>query len=449
MAEYARDQKDILVSRLREEPKRLIIVTGPRQAGKTTMVSQALREFHGRIVFADGPVDSSADRRFVDPLGLAVADRFSAFDDPVVESITNPLFPAAGNARTEHQRRFLPDRDEQWLIREWTNSRRKLAESDSGYVLAVDEVQKIPNWSETVKGLWDEDRHNNLPLHVILLGSAPLLMQSGMSESLAGRFETIHLNHWSYMEMSALADTDLAQYVYFGGYPGAASYINNETRWRDYIHNSLIKPNIERDILAMERVDKPALLKTLFELSAQYSGQILSYTKLQGNLHDAGNTTTLARYLVLLESAGLIAGLPKYAGSVLRRRSSSPKLIVLNTALMSALSDYSFGEAFADRTFWGRIVESAVGAHLFNTSPTGCKLYYWREQNSEVDFVLRRGQRLAAFEVKSGSRSAGDTGFLAFQRRFNTNVRQISVGGDGVPLAEFLATPASYWFDGQ
>ena len=426
MAEFERAQKDILISRLREEPKRLIIVTGPRQAGKTKMVEQALREFHCRMVSADGPADSSADRRFVDPLGSAAADRFSAFDA-----------------------RFSPDRDEQWLIREWTNSRQRLAQSDSGYVLAIDEVQKIPNWSETVKGLWDEDRHNDLPLHVILLGSAPLLMQSGMSESLAGRFETIQLNHWSYPEMSALADTDLAQYVYFGGYPGAASYISNEIRWRDYIHNSLIKPNIERDILAMERVDKPALLKTLFELSAQYSGQILSYTKLLGNLHDAGNTTTLARYLVLLENAGLIAGLPKYAGSVLRRRSPSPKLIVLNTALMSALSDYSFGEAIADRTYWGRIVESAVGAHLFNTSPTGGKLYYWREQNFEVDFVLQRGRRLVAFEVKSGSRSAGDAGFLAFQRKFKINVRQITVGDDGVPLAEFLATPASHWFEQQ
>ena len=424
MAEFERDQKAILVSRLREEPRRLIIVTGPRQAGKTTMVSQALREFHGRMVFADRPVDSMADRRLIDPLGLTAA---------------------------EDATRFSPDRDEQWLIREWTNARRKLAESESGYILAIDEVQKIPNWSEIVKGLWDEDRYNDIPLHVILLGSAPLLMQSGMSESLAGRFETIELNHWSYPEMSELADIDLAQYIYFGGYPGAAPYINinDVTRWRDYIHNSLIKPNIERDILAMERVDKPALLKTLFELSAQYSGRILSYTKLQGNLHDAGNTTTLARYLVLLENAGLVAGLPKYAGSVLRRRSSSPKLIVLNTALMSALSDYSFSEACADRTFWGRIAESAVGAHLFNTLPSGGKLYYWREQNSEVDFVLGRGQRLVAFEVKTGARSATDTGFLAFQRKFNASVRQISVGDGGVPLAEFLATPASHWLDEQ
>ncbi len=339
-------------------------------------------------------------------------------------------------------------------MQEWEIARRRLAESDSGYVLAIDEVQKIPNWSEIVKGLWDADRRLNLPLHVVLLGSAPLLVQSGMSESLAGRFETIHLSHWSYSEMSALASIDLRQYVYFGGFPGAAPYIHDEGRWQNYILNSLVRPNIERDILAMERVDKPALLRTLFELSAQYSGQVLSYTKLLGHLHDAGNTTTLARYLALLENAGLITGLPKFTGSVLRRRSSSPKLIVLNTALMSALSDYSFMEANADRTFWGRLVESAVGAHLFNTRGAVAKLFYWREENDEVDFVLQRGRRLLAVEVKSGSKRTGSRGFDSFRKRFDAETKALTVfayqdtpAEDNIPLAEFLSVPADEWFN--
>ncbi|MYA66263.1 MAG: ATP-binding protein [Gammaproteobacteria bacterium] len=425
MTKFERAQKDILVSRLQEEPKRLIIVTGPRQAGKTTMVQQAMAEFRCRFVSADEPTRTFAE------LGALSIDDHTIGDAP-----------SPGQSK-----------DGRWLVQEWEIACKRLAESDSGYVLAIDEVQKIPNWSEIVKGLWDTDRLNNRPLHVILLGSAPLLMQSGMNESLAGRFEPIHLSHWSYPEMSALAAMDLRQYVYFGGYPGAASYTHEEGRWRNYILNSLIKPNIERDILAMERVDKPALLRTLFELSAQYSGQILSYTKLQGNLHDAGNTTTLARYLALLENAGLIAGLPKYTGSVLRRRSSSPKLIVLNTALMSALSDYSFSEAYADRTFWGRIVESSVGAHLFNTRGPGVKLFYWREQNDEVDFVLQRGRRLLAVEVRSGSKPIGRRGFDAFRKRFNTEIETLTViteqgalTEDNVPLAEFLSVPADDWF---
>ncbi len=426
MAAFERAQKDILVSRLREEPRRLIIVTGPRQVGKTTMVQQALAEFRCRFVSADEP-----ERTFAEMGTLSIDDL------------------SIGGASDTGQ-----VKDERWLVQEWEIARRRLAESDSGYVLAIDEVQKIPNWSEIVKGLWDADRLNDRPLRVILLGSAPLLMQSGMSESLAGRFETIQLSHWSYPEMSALAAMDLRQYVYFGGYPGAASYTHDEGRWRNYILNSLINPNIERDILAMERVDKPALLQTLFELSAQYSGQVLSFTKLQGNLHDAGNTTTLARYLALLENAGLIAGLPKYTGSVLRRRSSSPKLIVLNTALMSALSDYSFMEANADRTFWRRLVESAVGAHLFNTCGSVAKLFYWREQNDEVDFVLQRGRRLLAVEVKSGSKRTGRRGFDAFRKRFNNEIKELTVfvergtpTEDNIPLAEFLSVPADEWLN--
>ena len=338
------------------------------------------------------------------------------------------------------------ERDAHWLVEEWERARRELSASKAGFVLAIDEVQKVPNWSETVKGLWDADRREGRMLHVILLGSAPLLMQRGMSESLAGRFESIQLTHWSYSEMSAAFDFDLPSYIYFGGYPGAASIIHDQARWRAYVLNALVEPNIERDILAMQRVDKPALLKRLFELGAEYSGQILSYNKLLGQLDDAGNTTTLARYLDLLSNAGLITGLPRYSGGAHRRRASTPKLNVLNTALMSAQSGYAFEEARADRSFWGRLVESAVGAHLFNTRPPEVQLYYWRELGNEVDFVLERARRLIAIEVKSGARQPNLTGLKRFAERFNTE-RVVVAGAEGVSLAEFLSTPAGTWFN--
>ena len=422
MVEFSREQKDLLISRLREYPTQLIIVIGPRQTGKTTMVQQALAEFRNHYVSADEPSEAFAD------------SRTALIDD---------------NSPAGSHMALATERNERWLVRQWETARKRLVDSETRFVLAVDEVQKIPNWSEVVKGLWDRDRLDRNPLHVVLMGSAPLLLQKGLSESLAGRFETIRLAHWSYTEMSALADIDLSQYVYFGGYPSAAFKIHDELRWRSYIQESLIKPNIERDILALERVDKPALLRNLFEVAALYSGQILSYTKMLGGLHDAGNTTTLARYLELLGNAGLIAGLSKYSGTELRRRSSSPKPIVLNTALMSVLSGYSFKEARADRTFWGRLVESAVGAHLFNTSLPDTKLYYWREKNAEVDFVLQQGRKLVAFEVKSGTRSGGNAGFLAFQERFGNNTKFVKVSKNGITLAEFLATPAAHWFDEQ
>ena len=239
-------------------------------------------------------------------------------------------------------------------------------------------------------------------------------MQRGMTESLAGRYETIHLTHWSFSEMSAAFDFDIKSYIYFGGYPGAASLISDQERWKKYIAGALIEPNIERDILALERVDKPALLKKLFEYGADYSGQILSYNKMQGQLQDAGNTTTLARYLDLLSNAGLITGVTKYSGSIHHRRSSSPKLNALNTALMSAQSGYTFEEAQSDRSFWGRLVESAIGAHLLNTARPEYRIFYWKENAFEVDFVLERRPRIIAIEVKSGARRRSIGGIKKF-----------------------------------
>ena len=420
---YEREQISTLFQRLDEKPQRLIIVTGPRQTGKTTLVRQVLERIDRQSLYL--PVDEP--------------DQFTLPDTPGLEDYTT-AFP--GQAAVP----FPDERDTRWLVRHWERARMDASRSERGFVLVIDEVQKIPNWSETVKGLWDADRRHGCPLHVVLLGSAPLLMQKGMSESLAGRYETIRLTHWSYAEMSAAFDFDLAHYIYFGGYPGAVSLVHDQSRWRDYIVGSLIEPNIERDILAMQRVDKPALLKRLFELGAGYSGQILSYNKMLGQLQDAGNTTTLARYLELLSEAGLITGLSRYARGVHQRRASSPKLNVLNTALMSSQSGYTFEEARSDRSFWGRLVESAVGAHLFNTKTPEVRLHFWRDRNHEVDFVLERGRRLAAFEVKSGVRRSSVSGLAEFEDRFDV-IASIVVGEGDVPIPEFLSIPAGEWLE--
>ena len=419
MAAYKRAQISTLFDRLREKPQRLTIVTGPRQTGKTTLVLQALGQLEGpsRYVSVDEP-------------------------DPAIL----PPTPDLGRSGPVLTGRHDGSRDAHWLVGQWEQARLQAEGSDRGLVLAIDEIQKITNWSETVKGLWDADRRHGRPLHVILLGSAPLLMQQGLSESLAGRYETVRLMHWSFAEMSAAFGLDLQRYVYFGGYPGGAAFIPEQGRWRAYIAEALVEPNIERDILAMQRVDKPALLKRLFQLGAEYSGQILSFNKMLGQLQDAGNTTTLARYLDLLSNAGLMTGLAKYAAGAHRRRASSPKLNVLNTALMAVASGYTFEEAKADRSYWGRLVESAVGAHLFNTGTPEHRLYYWRENGCEVDFVLARGRRLVAFEVKSGARKPGTSGLERFAEHFDVQATVV-VGEGGLPLSEFLSTPAREWFD--
>ncbi|OFW12130.1 MAG: AAA family ATPase [Acidobacteria bacterium RIFCSPLOWO2_02_FULL_67_36] len=393
---FERSQADTLAARL-DEPRRFLqVVAGARQVGKTTLVEQVL----GR---------------------LDVPSVYVSADEPTVG-------------------------DTAWLAAQWDRGRIAAADAGtSGAVLALDEVQKIPRWSEQVKRLWDEDSRARRPLKVVLLGSAPLLMHQGLTESLAGRFEVVHLPHWSYAEMRAAFGFSLEQYLYFGGYPGAAPLIKDPQRWKRYLLDALIETTIARDVLLMTRVDKPALLRRLFELGCRYSGQVLSYTKMLGQLQDAGNTTTLAHYLELLAGAGMLTGLQKYAGKAVRQRGSSPKLQVLNTALMTAQSGLSPDEARADREFRGRLVESAVGAHLANAAATGaCELFYWREQNREVDFVVRAGRTVLAIEVKSSRAPDAFPGLGAFSEAFKPK-RTLLVGGDGISLDEFLTEPVEHW----
>lgn len=331
-------------------------------------------------------------------------------------------------------------------MRGWQDARAGARQSAGGFVLAIDEIQKIPRWSEIVKGLWDQDRAEGLDLRVVLLGSSPLLVQQGLTESLAGRYELIRLHHWSYPEMHEAFGLTLDEYLYFGGYPGSAPLIRDEARWRAYVRSSLIEPSIQKDILLMTRVDKPALLKQVFAHGCEQSGQIFSYNKMLGQLQDAGNTVTLAHYLDLLATAGLIVGLPKYAGQRPRRRASSPKLNVLNTALMTVGSGYSFAQAKADRGYWGRLVESAVGAHLFNSGIPECGLYYWRESPHEVDFLIERGPRRTGLEVKSGRVPGRTPGLDAFCDAFG-DCRRLLIGEGGVSLPELFSYPADHWVD--
>ncbi|WP_297475987.1 ATP-binding protein [Ferrovum sp.] len=411
---YQRQEVNTLLGRLAEPPRFLIFIAGPRQVGKTTLVRNALVQQQKTYHFI--PVDQP----------------------------DAPRLPGFMSAEEVAYKQDASPPDAAWLVSQWQRARAVARDSEEGHILVLDEIQKIPRWSEAVKGLWDADRAEGLKLHIVLLGSSPLLMQKGMTESLAGRFELIRVTHWSFLEMHEAFDYDLDDYLYFGGYPGSAPYIRDEPRWRNYVRGSLIEPSIEKDILMMTRVDKPALLKHLFHLGCNYSGQILSYTKMQGQLQDAGNTVTLAHYLDLLGNAGLIYGIQKFAGQKYRQRASSPKLNVLNNALMTAGSGYTKAEAKADRSYWGRLVESTVGAHLYNTGHPDCQLYYWREGSREVDFVIQGGRKLTVIEVKSGPGSGYAEGLDVFAESFG-KCRKLLVGEGGIPIAEFLSHPAEHW----
>lgn len=423
MGHYQRSQVGLLVERLHEPVERIITIFGPRQCGKTTIVRQALAK-------------------------IPYLSRYEAVDQPE-QSQTEPVWSTASEPRSP-----ATPRDAEWLIRVWRECAEETARFDSKFVLVLDEIQKIPRWSEIVKGLWDADRAAGTELHVVVLGSAPMRMQAGLTESLAGRFEPIRATHWSFSEMRDAFKFDCDEFIFYGGYPGAVGRRDSFDRWRDYVRHSLIDPHLERDILGMARVDKPALLRQVLELGCLYSGQILSYKKMRGQLENAGHESTqdaphestLARYLGLLSSAGLVTGLFKHSDKPLLRRSSSPKLNVLNTALMSAVVGDSFDDARKNRNHWGRVVESAVGGHLVNTASSSTSVRYWRDGNSEVDFVLQRGPRLVGIEVKSGSGRPKRSSLVEFERRFSA-APSIIVGESGVPIQDFLLKSADHWLN--
>lgn len=393
---FRRPPFTMILSRLRERRRFIQVLAGPRQAGKTTLARQAL---------------DAAELPF----------HYASADEPAL-------------------------RDRAWIAAQWEIGRLRTAEAGKrGAVLALDEVHKIPGWSEAVKRLWDEDTASAVPLKIMLLGSSPLLVQRGLTESLAGRFELIRITHWSFAEMREAFAWNLDRYLYFGGYPGAAALVGDPRRWTNYVLDSLVETTLARDILLLTRVDKPALLRQVFRLGCEYSGQILSYQKMLGQLQDAGNTTTLAHYLDLLSGAGLLTGLQKFSSGRARHRGSSPKLLALNTALITAPSGRSFTDAQADREFWGRLVESAVGAHLVNgLAGTGASTYYWRDRSYEVDYVVQANRHVGAIEVASGLRKDSLSGMQVFSTHFRPKWKWL-VGGQGIRLEEFLGTAADHW----
>lgn len=328
--------------------------------------------------------------------------------------------------------------DTTWIRREWNNARLKHEQSgQKELLLIIDEVQKIENWSEAIKKEWDSDSFNDVKMKVILLGSSRMLIQKGLTESLAGRYELTNVTHWAFDEMRDAFGWSLEQYIYFGGYPGSASLINDEDRWQDYIRESLVETTISKDILMMTRIDKPALLKRLFEIGCRYSSQILSLLKVQGELQETGNLTTLSNYLGMLREAGLLSGLEKYAADVIRKRSSKPKFQVHNNALLAASQAETFDAVRNNPKVWGRFVESAVGTHLINSSMKHrFNVYYWNQGNMEVDYVIERNNGCVALEVKSG-RDSRNLGLSAFDKAFHPR-RIYTIGTDGIGLEQFF-----------
>ncbi len=371
-------------------------LTGPRQVGKTTIAQQVIEVLSFPSVYA------SAD---------------------------SPLPPGP-----------------EWIETNWRLAQVECERQGGPVILVLDEIQKVRGWSETLKYCWDQGRRSDYDIRLLALGSSALLLQEGLTESLAGRFFLNRCMHWSFKECREAFSWDLKQWLYFGGYPGAVVFVEDERQWKRYVSDSLIETVLARDVLQMHRIAKPALMRHLFALSAIYPAQIFSYNKMLGQLQDAGNSTTLAHYLKLLESAFLVSGIEAYSKGQIRKRGSSPKLILWNNALINALSTKTFREAIGDSVWWGRIVENAVGSHFLNgLSGTEYSISYWREGDREVDFVVSRGSKTWGIEVKSGR-----TGKLSGMDRFRSKypgAKSLIVGSGGIPLEQFFMSDAGVWFE--
>ena len=388
MAGYVRSQYKVLKERIEEPRKFIQVLAGPRQVGKSTLVDQVLEGI--RIPYtlenADGVVSS----------------------------------------------------DTKWLHGVWQSVRvRMQLRKEEEHLLVIDEIQKLDNWSEAVKAEWDFDSREGRNLKVVILGSSRLLIKKGLSESLAGRYELVRLTHWRFDEMRDAFGYTLDQYIYFGGYPGPAALIADERRWKRYIKDALVSPSIEKDVIMTANIYKPALMKQAFEVGCSYSGELLSLTKMIGQMQDAGNITTLAGYIDILSQCTLLAGLQKYANEEVRKYNSVPKFQVYNNALLTAFKGRSFERDRLDSEAWGRWVESAVGAHLIcQAEELGYRLYYWRERNNEVDFIVVSDRTTIAIEVKSGRRGI-NRGLPMFDKAFHPNLSFV-VGTGGIPIEEFL-----------
>ena len=382
-------QNDDLISYINEPLKTIQVVAGPRQVGKTTMVKQVLKEI----------------------------------------SFPSMFFNADG----------IGPQNATWIGDCWAEARAQMDFNNAPeFVPVFDEIHKIDNWSEQVKREWAADTFNDVNLKVVLLGSSRLLLKKGLTESLAGRFELLPMGHWSFQEMHDAFGWDINQYVYFGGYPGSAAYLPNENRWRRYMRESIVAPAIEKDVLQTTYIYKPALMHQLFRLGCAYSAELLSYNKMLGQLQDAGNATTLVNYLEVLGESKLLIGLQKYAVDKSRKYRSIPKLQVFNNALLTVMTDgMTYEKAFTHPTLWGRWVESAVGCFLLDKADElEYQLYYWRENDEEVDFVIARGEHLVAIEVKSGRRQS-NTGLSTFRNMYHPQYSLV-VGGQSMSLEQFF-----------
>ena len=290
----------------------------------------------------------------------------------------------------------------QWVEEQWRFAHQQ------NKMLIIDEIQKCENWPEIIKSLWDEFKRKKIELKCVLLGSSSLQIQKGLTESLTGRFQLIYAYHWNYKESHDGYGLNFEQYLKFGGYPGSYQFLNTQN-WESFVKNSIVSTVIEKDILQYSTVKSPTLFKQAFEILISYPAQEISYTKLLGQLQNKGNVELIKYYIRLYEGAFLVRSLEKFSNKKIKIKTSSPKILPMAPCLyfLNILDEYSSEER-------GHAFELLVGTQLVRT---GHELYYWREGKYEVDYILKKGKKIWAIEVKSG-RNKTTSGLQKFRDEY-------------------------------
>jgi predicted AAA+ superfamily ATPase len=369
-----------LRARLKEPaPGRIQMLTGPRQVGKTTMLLDIAKTYGDQAIYvaADAPEAS------------------------------------------------LP----QWWLTQWN---RALYQARAGRcILIIDEVHAMPNWSRLIKAAIDEVYREHLPLQMVISGSAALPLAGGARETMAGRFEHLTLRHWSARDLRetfAMSEQAAVEtYVRYGAFPGSLRWITDLPRWRVYLNESIVSPAIGRDLLLLETIRKPALLRQVFAICIGHPGEIVSIQKIAGSLLEAGSFETIAHYLAMLGEAYLVAALPKYSLTEIRRKASPPKLVPLSNAFLAVSYPDEPPLPSTSPRVWGHWLENACIAYAVNA---GYRVSYWREEPLEVDMVIEGDDGTWAIEVKSGEFTGYDLiGLMTFSAR-HRDYRPLVIGDE-------------------
>jgi predicted AAA+ superfamily ATPase len=350
-----RDFEKILLNRLKERPRFIQVLLGPRQVGKTSGVLNVLEN----------------------------------------------------NFSEKKYNYFLIE--ESFYEKDWFLNQIQKAIESNKKIIVLDEIQKLDHWSEAIKLIWDRLKHQKKQIHFVLLGSSSLKLTLGLSESLSGRFEMIPCYHWSYHESKHGFKLSFEQYHKMGGYPGSYPLIKDEHRFKSYIINSIFETSVQNDILRFAHVKKPALFRQTFQMICQFPAQVVSYNKLLGQLQDLGNVDQVKYYLDLYAQAYFINLIPKWTRSPLSR-ATSPKIIIGANVFPFFLSE----NQNHTEEFLGHLFENLVGNQLCQAFET---VYYWAEGAFELDFIVLNKGTIYGIEVKSQRRKAKS--LIQFRKKFH------------------------------